>query len=61
MTEEVEIMTPEEFEYLMKEIDKLDDPEGKHVEADNLMLQVLSQLGYSGGIKVFLQMEIWYS
>jgi len=65
-------MTPNEFLKKMKAIvkrnfdnqweqHKLSDPENAHAEADALMCEVLKELGYGEGIKIFDGMEKWYS
>jgi hypothetical protein len=59
-------MTPKEFAEKMGEIAKrVDDDvrtaESCHYEADDLMETVLSELGYEEGIKIFQEMEKWYS
>lgn len=55
-------MTPEEFAQKMKQIFKKGyDEEVAHVEADDLMGEVLSSLGYEDGIKVFTSNEKWYA
>ena len=54
------IITPKEFEAEMREITK-DDPETAHINADDLMLNLLTQLGYGDGVKIFENMERWYS
>ena len=56
-------MTPEEFYEAMKEIDGnyRYDEEMAHIKADDLMNQVLSDLGYDKGIAVFTQMSKWYA
>ena len=67
-------MTPEEFKQEMIEIRDLDDETAKkkygatwfssildnHIYADNLMCQVLEELGYGEGVKIFHEIEKWY-
>ena len=56
------VMTPEEFASKMKEIaSNRDDIELCHKLADNLMMELLSSLGYSEGVNVFDQMDKYYS
>ena len=57
------IITPARFEDEMKRISEIPgyDPEDKHVRADDLMCKVLDSLGYSVGVKIFQDMEKWYS
>ena len=57
---------PAEFERKMQEYkDKSDaehyDFEEAHINADALMCNVLEQLGYHAGIKIFYEMGKWYS
>ena len=54
-------MTPEGFARKMKEIASNDDIETCHELADNLMMELLSSLGYSEGVNVFDQMDKYYS
>ena len=65
-------MTPKEFETHMQKISKnvmeLDDQnpdmpamiEKAHVQADELMCQILTDLGYEEGIDLFKKMEKYY-
>lgn len=57
----VPVMTPEEFAAKMRAIAAGGDVEGCHSEADGLMLEVLTQLGYGEGCRVFGDMEKWYA
>ena len=54
-------ITPEDFKEEMERISKIEYTEDRHVYADKLMCDVLKQLGYSEGIKVFNNMELWYA
>jgi len=58
-------MTPEEFKSLMEAIKLKEetehDTEDTHWEADELMCEVLTQLGYGEGISVFKDMKKWYA
>ena len=54
-------MTPEEFAEAMKEIAESDDPECAHSYMDDLMCQLLDDLGYEEGVKIFLDAEKWYA
>ena len=61
-------MKPDEFLEKMKEIVKRNrdaqsgyfDAETAHIKADELMCEVLKELGYEEGIKIFEDMERWY-
>ena len=55
------IMTPKQFAKRMKEIRDDGDIEKAHWEADMLMCQLLQQLGYGDGVKLFTDMPKWYS
>lgn len=54
-------MTPEEFKDAMSAIndEAWKDPEMAQSEADNLMCEMLSSLGYGEGVEVFRNMERW--
>lgn len=56
-------MDPKEFKKAMTKIKKDlgADLEACHGEMDNLMLKVLTKLGYRTGVKVFNDTEKWYS
>lgn len=56
-------MTPEQFLEEMKEIFKANerDTEQDHSAADSLMCEVLTQLGYGDGVRVFEEADKWYS
>lgn len=55
------IMTPEEFEQKMIEISTMDDKQDRHESGDSLMHEMLTQLGYSAGAKVFEEFDKWYA
>lgn len=52
-------MTPEEFKQKMEELKNKFDPEKRHDEADKLLCEALSQLGYSEGIEIYNEMILW--
>lgn len=66
------IITPEEFKKRMNELSKnvmeLDDQnpdmpsmvETAHIKADELMCEILIELGYEEGIDIFKRMEKYY-
>ncbi len=54
-------ITPEEFASRLKELANMGDIETAHAEADELMEEILTQLGYGEGIKVFEAMDKWYA
>lgn len=51
----------DEFEAKMADIFKNEDTETAHMNADELMCEVLKMVGYSKGVKVFTENEKWYS
>ena len=54
-------MTPEEFkEEMQKIVDECGTEDG-HIEADNLMIKLLKELGYEEGAEIFDRMYKWYS
>lgn len=55
--------TPEEFAAQMQEIrDTIgSDQESAHAEMDDLMEKVLVELGYGGGIAIFVKQPKWYA
>ena len=55
------VMSPEEFTRRMHEIAAGGDTEISHAEADRLMMQVLTSLGYGDGATVFAEMDKWYA
>ena len=57
------VMTPEEFRQRMEEIRKTDgdDEYIAHIEMDGVMCDLLCQLGYGDGIKVFDDQPKWYA
>ena len=55
------MITPREFENRMKAIADIKDLERRHVEADDLMCEVLDQQSYAAGVEIFKKMELWYS
>jgi hypothetical protein len=54
-------MTPQEFAEKMKAIDEAGDIEVSHVKADELLCEVLRELGYAEGVKIFSEMDKWYA
>ena len=56
-----EIMTPEEFEQKMIELSMMDDKQDRHEAGDSLMQEMLTQLGYGEGVKVFEEFDKWYA
>ena len=59
------VLTPEEFAQKMQQVhDKYDgskDREAPHVEMDELMLTLLTDLGYGEGCKIFTKEDKWYA
>jgi hypothetical protein len=56
-------MNPETFKQKMYEIRDAEhnDVETKHIDADEIMCEVLIELGYGEGITIFQKMKKWYS
>ena len=54
-------ITPKEFKERMAHIAEIDDEEARHSEMDDFMVEVLNQLGYEEGTKIFEDVEKWYS
>lgn len=52
-------MTPDEFAERMAAVPG--DPEEGHMEADNLMCELLRQLGYEKGVKIYESLGKWYA
>lgn len=55
-------MTPEQF---LEEMENIfmnrHDTEQDHIAGDSLMCEVLTQLGYGDGVRVFEEADKWYS
>ena len=56
-------MSPDEFRDRITEIAKRApyDPEDAHGKADDLMCEILTNLGYGEGVKIFEEMDKWYA
>ena len=56
-------MTPYEFAEKMWRIkvDQDSTPEYRHIDADDLICELLKELGYGDGVRYFEDMEKWYS
>ena len=54
-------MTREEFKNKMQTIADKRDIEGGHIEADDLMCELLKDLGYGEGVEIFEEMGKWYA
>ena len=55
-------MTPEEFAVRMREIaNNTGDKEAAHCDADDLLCEMLNELGYGEGVRYFQAMEKWYA
>lgn len=54
-------MTPDEFRDKLTEMAQDIHKCDRHVDADNLMCQILRSLGYGEGIDIFEKMDKWYS
>lgn len=56
-------MSPKQFYERMLEIPKkyYYDDEATHMYMDELMCELLAELGYGDGVKVFEETQKWYS
>ena len=56
-------MTPEEFQIKMQEIKNNygGDEEAFHGKADDLLCEVLIELGYKNGVEIFKNSDKWYA
>lgn len=54
-------MNPVDFAEKMREASDVSDPESSHVVGDDLMCEVLTDLGYGEGVSVFCVMRKWYA
>ena len=54
-------MKPDEFYEKMLWISRMEDTERAHIEADELMCEALTSLGYEVGVEIFKIMNKWYS
>ena len=56
-------MTPQEFKEKMVLIlpPNIYDKEAAHLEADRLMCEILSALGYGDGVAIFETADLWYA
>lgn len=54
-------MTPEQFAERMREIAEETYTEDRHINADNLMCDLLRGLGYGEGVDTFERMYKWYA
>ena len=61
-----EKITPEEFARRMREIERtrkdihISEEVEQHLEADDLLCDVLRSLGYGEGVEIFEEMGKWY-
>lgn len=59
--EEMTEIGPREFARRMQILVDNDDIERRHEDADALMCEVLTSLGYDEGVKSFVEMSKWYA
>jgi hypothetical protein len=56
------MITPEQFvEKVKVRIEKGEEPEGRHHLTDDLMEEVLIELGYGEGVRLIRATDRWYS
>lgn len=53
--------TAEWFTEEMQRLAENNDIEDRHCEMDNLMCELLEHLGYSEGVKIYNDTEMWYA
>ena len=54
-------MTPKEFKDKMEVISEIPNTDERHESGDNLMSDVLDELGYADGVDIFWDMDKWYA
>ena len=54
------MMNPKEFKEEMERLSHL-DVERRHIEMDDCMAQLLTELGYGEGVEIFHSVEMWYA
>lgn len=55
-------ITPEEFKNRMISLSSNEyNKEDAHIDADNLMCDILKEFGYEEGVNAFYKMDKWYS
>ena len=58
------MISPEEFETRMLALDARSQSGAlnrTHIEADELMCEILRELGYAAGVEIFEEMDKWYA
>lgn len=61
MTELEKEFSPKGFANKMRRLSEMGDAEAAHYQADKLMCELLTELGYSEGVKIFDDMSKWYA
>lgn len=57
-----DVMSPQDFYLRMLSIENDEDsPEIRHIDADKLICNLLKELGYEDGVRIFEGWEKWYS
>lgn len=54
-------MTAEQFRYKMECLSKMDDVEVCHERMDELMCELLRDIGYKDGVDIFENTSKWYA
>ena len=54
-------MDPKQFADKMRDISKNTDIEDRHMEADDLLCEMLIELGYAEGVEIYNAMPAWYA
>ena len=55
------VITPEEFKELMAHMAEINNEEARHYRMDYCMVELLNQLGYEEGTKIFKNTDKWYA
>jgi len=58
---EDDVLTPDGFKMEMRRLSGCKDQEVRHQVADNVMCDILKELGYEEGVRIFRDMRKWYS
>ena len=55
------MMSREDFAKKMQELSDMNDTEGAHCEMDDLLCDMLRELGYGEGVDIFEARDKWYA
>ena len=54
-------MTPEEFAKKMEDLTLTPGLENRHMQADDLMCEILCSMGYQKGVDIYKDMDKWHA